>query len=132
MSGRSMRARAPVNYNDKDSMEPAWLKKLHTTASSTPPKMREKAGSSKTASSSDSADKENTAKQMNKSKEQKSSKLQTTAKTKTKDPAEKAEKSIKHAKKEKKMVAAARGRNAGVTVVPIGGYSFECFVLIAF
>lgn len=119
MAGRGMRARAPVSYNDKaESMEPAWLKSIKSTKSSTPPKRTK----GKDAASKDSAEKENAV--------TKAPKLTKPAKEQPKAPAldkaspvseDKKPKEKKASQKgEKSAKPAARGRNAGVTIVPIG------------
>lgn len=119
MTGRGMRARAPVSYNDKaESMEPAWLKSIKSTKSSTPPKKTK----GKAAASKGSAEKENAAAKAPKPAKvepkaaavDKASPVSDDKKPKEKKNSQKGEKSTK---------PAARGRNAGVTIVPIGAWS---------
>jgi hypothetical protein len=120
MSGRVSRQRAPVDYNNKESMVPAWLKGIQSTKSQTPPKKASK----KVVSSPGSAEKENGAvekKTAPKSKPSKSSKGAEKEKV-----AVAGEKKLKQKKSstiaEKAAAQPARGRNAGLTVVPIGEF----------
>jgi hypothetical protein len=114
MSGRGLRARSAVNYNDKQDMVPAWLKGagLGKDEADTPPKRSKKASNARV--SDGSAEKENTSSDKRNAKESK----QTTGKSKP--MAEKPSKDRKEEKKSKAKQPAARGRNAGVAVVPIG------------
>ena len=120
MSGRVSRQRAPVDYNNKESMVPAWLKGIQSTKSQTPPKKASK----KVVSSPGSAEKENGAvekKTAPKSKPSKSSKG-----AEKEQVAVAGEKKLKQKKSstiaEKAAAQPARGRNAGLTVVPIGEF----------
>ena len=117
MTGRGQRARAAISYNEKTSsgFEPAWLQSIKPAKSDTPPKKE------KIKPSAGSAEKENAKHDVAKpksSKPQKTSskeKIAVVASTKTKH--KKAS-----AKAEKATTQAARGRNAGVTVVAIGKF----------
>ncbi|KAL4537148.1 hypothetical protein Ndes2437B_g08300 [Nannochloris sp. 'desiccata'] len=117
MSGRVSRQRAPVDYNNKESMVPAWLKGIQSTKSQTPPKKASK----KVVSSPGSAEKENGAvdkKAAPKPKPSKSSKG--SEKEKVVVAGEKKSKQKKPSTiGEKADAQPARGRNAGLTVVPI-------------
>ena len=129
MTSRGLRTRAPVNYNDKTSMEPAWLRSIGTAKSDTPPKKVK----TKSKSSSGSEGKENAA----------AARKSTAPKLKSTQPAvdnnppqdkpveskpSKPRKSTAPAPKDAKPASQpARGRNAGLTVVPIG----ECHDLAA-
>ena len=121
MAGRGLRVRAPVSYNDKDSqMVPAWLRTIQPSATDEPTEKRKKPASKnkkiskRTVNNKENADgeaaslvaagvvdtvKESTSKNEDESKTKKKSSIKVT--------------------KGKKVVA-ARGRNAGLTVVPIG------------
>ena len=117
MTGRGLRVRAPVNYNDKTDMEPAWLKSIGGTKTQSPKKPRKKASTSK-----GSAEKENSGKEKKTATKSKNAKQE-----KHEDdevlaaPTEKKTKPKKSlAKEDKPAPQAARGRNAGLTVVPIG------------
>ncbi len=120
MSGRVSRQRAPVDYNDKNStMIPAWLKGIQSSKSQTPPKKASKI----TVSSPGSAEKENgvVEKKAAKPKPPKSSKgpeKETVAGAAEKKPKQKKSSTIG----EKAAAQPARGRNAGLTVVPIGEF----------
>lgn len=142
MSGRGLRARAPVSYNDKaNSMEPAWLKGITSTKTNGISNGKQK----KPSSASELDEKENDAgkalkslknqKPANSSKPPKGNKSK--AKMDTEKHAEKLNDSqndvsvgAKGQRKRKASTAqpaASRGRNAGVTVVPIGDLCF-CFL----
>jgi len=98
-------------------MEPAWLKKLQTTHSSTPPKKSRKPSKSRDGS----AEKENSKESKIPTKAKKMAEQQNAEEAhKPSEPLEKAKKGKKSQKPEKATKEAARGRNAGVTVVPIG------------
>jgi hypothetical protein len=120
MSGRVSRQRAPVDYNNKESMVPAWLKGIQSAKSQTPPKKASK----KVVSSPGSAEKENGVvdkKAAPKSKTSKSHKG--SGKEKVAVAGEKKSKQKKPSTiGEKAAAQPARGRNAGLTVVPIGEF----------
>lgn len=135
MSGRGLRARAPVSYNDKaTSMEPAWLKGITSTKATNISNAKQK----KPSAASGLDEKENDAgkalKSLKNQKPANSSKPPKGTKSKAKDDSEKtvansndSQKDVsagaKGQKKRKASTvqpAASRGRNAGVTVVPIG------------
>lgn len=118
MTGRGLRARAPVDYNKKDSMEPAWLKAIHSTKAPTPLKKQEK----NKVQSPGSAEKENAA-TAKKSVQRAKATKQAKAADKSKAAAT-TEKKLKQKKASPKEEKAApqptRGRNAGLAVVTIG------------
>jgi dihydroxyacetone kinase len=120
MSGRVSRQRAPVDYNNKESMVPAWLKGIQSTKSQTPPKKASK----KVISSPGSAEKENGVVEKKAISKPKASKSSKGSEKETVAPV--AEKKIKQKKSstigEKAAAQPARGRNAGLTVVPIGEF----------
>lgn len=122
MAGRGMRARAPVSYSDKSSgMVPAWLKTIQPNVNDPPAesKRKKKPAQSKKKEEAGSPDKENasdsgkrpTAKTSGASKKSSGSGNGKQTSKKKSDPS----------KKETKRVP-ARGRNAGLTVVPIGAF----------
>lgn len=110
MVGRSLRARAPVSYNDKDDMVPAWMK----TAGVDKPSSSGKENSS-SGKGSPKASKEAPKKAVDKS-------MQPEAK---KDDGHVKGKKNKDSKKS--VQPAVRGRNAGVRVIPIGAFVFRSF-----
>lgn len=118
-----MRARAPVSYNDKDpaGMVPAWLKTIQPNVNDPPaePKRRKKTTKSK-KNTGGTPDKENA------SDSPPNAKAPT---VKSKGPAGKsrgATESTRSQPKNKgndnvnKRAVAARGRNAGLKIIPIG------------
>jgi len=120
MSGRVSRQRAPVDYNNKESMVPAWLKGIQSTKSQTPPKKASK----KVVSSPGSAEKENGA--VDKKAAPKPKTLKSSKRSEKEKVAVAGEKKSKQKKPstiaEKAAAQPARGRNAGLTVVPIGEF----------
>lgn len=123
MAGRGMRARAPVSYNDKNptGMVPAWLKTIQPNVNDPPvePKRRKKVSKSKKEIEA-SSEKENTSNVPS---------GDVTLTVKSKGPQGKSKgrvganpphKKIKEKNKGPKKAVAARGRNAGLKIVPIG------------
>lgn len=124
MAGRGMRVRAPVSYSDKDSMVPAWLKTIQPSVTDAPQdlktKKKKKVQTGKKAIEG-SSDKENSTShggepgavrpkgQSSAVGEKKGTNAAKTMKKKSTISNEKSSKA-----------AATRGRNAGLTVVPIG------------
>jgi hypothetical protein len=112
--GPSRRERAVVNYDDKQqSMQPGWLKSQKGATSSSP---TENTKSRKSDSPPSSSEKENPKAKRAIAKPNKASKPQAPPKPK---PAPKSAPKPARDDADKQPVA-ARGRNAGVTVVPIG------------
>ena len=121
MAGRGMRARAPVSYNDKNptGMVPAWLKTIQPNVNDPPaePKRKKKTVKSKKQTAG-SPEKENTSDISDVSPTVKS--RGTKGASKGGPEAKTSQQKIKENNKGKKKGVAARGRNAGLKIVPIG------------
>lgn len=125
MAGRGMRARAPVSYSDKGSgMVPAWLKTIQPDINDPPaePKRKKKPVQSKKKKEAGSPNKENASES---GRDSPVVDTRPTAKTSKKNASSGNGKQVSKKKSEKdtKRIP-ARGRNAGLTVVPIG--TFHC------
>lgn len=121
MAGRGMRARAPVSYNDKNptGMVPAWLKTIQPNVNDPPvePKRRKKVTKSK-KQTTESPEKENTSDISDASPTVKSRGPQGKSKGNLETKA--SQHKMRENNKGKKKPVAARGRNAGLKIVPIG------------
>lgn len=116
-----MRARAPVSYNDKGStgMVPAWLKTIQPNVTDPPAESKKKKKPSKAKKKTEgSPDKENgsvpSAEEPTVDPSGPSSKGSGSAGIKAQT------KKADVGKEKGKKTVAARGRNAGLTVIPIG------------
>lgn len=123
MAGRGMRVRAPVSYNDKDSMVPAWLKTIQPSVTDAPQELKnskKKKSQGRKKAIEGSSDKENSTSHGGEPGAVRPKGESTAvAEKKATNAAKTAKKKSKQNNDKSSKPAATRGRNAGLTVVPI-------------
>jgi hypothetical protein len=118
-----MRVRAPVSYNDKDSMVPAWLKTIQPSVTDAPQELKSKKkkkvqGAKKAIEGS--SDKENNTSHGGESGAVRPKGQSSAVEKKGTNAAKTMKKKSTVDNDKSPKAAATRGRNAGLTVVPIG------------